>query len=117
MCGLLPEGERPRELAALHHSLVPAPRVVDDDVENWRSLRHARKGGGGLFVVGVIAAKAGNPGRQIPWRDRLDRPAGREYAVTGVVQRRGDALTDATARTSYESDRHSKRRTIIVSAI
>src|SRR5258708_914117 len=106
MRGLLPEGKRPRELAALHHPLVPTPRVVDDDVEGWRSLRHTRKRGGGLFVMSVIASKAGNPGRQSPGWDCLDRPACGEHAITRVVQRDGDALADATARSGYERNRH-----------
>src|SRR5262249_14289362 len=105
MRGLLPEGEAPGELDALHHALVTAPRVVDDDVDGGRRLRNARKRRSSLTVVGVIAAETRYTGRQVRG---VDRAAGREHLIAGIVQRDRNAFADATAGACYESDWHEE---------
>jgi hypothetical protein len=91
-----------RELTA-HAARTPASIML---VERRRFLLNARERRIGVGVVGVIAGKAGDAGRQV---GGLDRPACDEHAVPGVVEGSGDALAGSTTGAGDQCDRHGVR--------
>jgi hypothetical protein len=98
---LLPERLHPGELAVVHHPLVAAPYVVDEDVDGV-VLCDARERGFDVAVHGVIAANADGAfadGLEIRFRTSGDEDL---RALPG--QFTGDTTADAAAPSCDESD-------------
>src|SRR5262249_49941326 len=99
---LLPERQRPGEPAAgVHHLLVTAPRVVDEDVQPSLIPRDAIEGGADRPIVRVIAGQSNDRGRK---RGLVDRTAGRVDDGPGVGERGSDPTADAAARAGDEGN-------------
>jgi hypothetical protein len=102
MSRLLPEGNRPCKLAALHHSFVSTPCTVHQHIKlaGLDLLKCSRS----LVVLGMVATDSDNIGGEIR---RVDAAACREYFESSICQGDGDATSDTPACTGNECGLHA----------